>query len=262
MDKLSNLKNYAKEVRRDIFDMIVGIGGGHFGGAYSCVEILLTLYMEVMTKKDKFILSKAHASVTLYSVLSKKKIVDKNLLTTYGKDGSCLGVHAESHLVPGVEFSCGSLGHGLSFSTGLALAKKLKKEDGRIFVLLGDGESQEGSVWEAAMFSSQHNLDNLIAIVDYNEIQSMGRLENIVNLEPFTKKWESFGWSVLEVDGHNYSALIKTFNEIQKLKGKPIVIIAHTKKGRGLSLIEDKSDCHYYRPNEKEIEIAKEELKI
>jgi len=262
MEKLSKLEEYSEEVRRDIFKMITGIGGGHFGGAYSCVEILITIYMEVLTNKDKFILSKAHASATLYSVLSKKKIIDKNLLSTYGKDGSCLGVHAESHLTPGVEFSCGSLGHGLSFSAGLALGKKLKKEAGRIFVLIGDGESQEGSVWEAAMFSSQHNLDNLIAIVDYNKIQSMGRLEDIISLEPFTKKWESFGWNVFEADGHDYTDLFNIFTKIQKNIGKPSVIIAHTKKGRGLSLIEDKSDCHYFRPNEKQIIIAEEELKI
>ena len=262
MEKLSKLENYAEEIRRDIFKMIVGIGGGHFGGSYSCVEILLTMYMEILTKKDKFVLSKAHASATLYSVLSKKKIIDSNLLETYGKDGSCLGVHAESHLVNGIEFSCGSLGHGLSYSAGLALGKKLKNEEGRISVLIGDGESQEGSIWEAAMFSSQHNLDNLIAIVDYNKIQSMGRLKNIINLEPLAKKWESFGWNVLEVNGHDYSALIKAFNQVQKTKDKPNMIIAHTKKGKGLSLIEDKYDCHYYRPNEKDIQIAEKELKI
>ncbi len=262
MENLSEMKKYAEDIRRDVFEMIIGIGGGHFGGAYSCVEILLTIYDKVLTENDKFILSKAHASATLYSILSRNNIIDKELLKTYGKDGSCLGVHAERYLVPGIEFSCGSLGHGLSYGAGLAFAKKLKKEQGRIYVLIGDGESQEGSIWEAAMFSAQHKLDNLITIIDYNKIQSMGRIENILNLEPFVDKWNSFGWKVFEVDGHDFISLKKVFDNARRFRGKPITILAHTKKGRGLSLIENKSDCHYYRPNEKEILIAREELKL
>ena len=250
MDNILKLEEYAKEVRRDLLGMLVG--GGHFGGSYSCVEILLTLYMNALTKKDKFVLSKAHASAALYSVLSKKGIVDKNMLITYGKKGSCLGVHAEYHLIPGVEFSCGSLGHGLSYGGGLALANKLREKDGRIFVLLGDGECEEGSVWEAAMFASHHRLDNLIAIVDYNKIQSMGRVEDIVGLEPFVDKWKSFGWKVIEANGHDFGALIQTFKKIRHSKGKPIVIIAHTIKGKGLSIIENKPNCHFYHPNKEE----------
>ncbi len=260
MENTLKLEKYAKEVRRDLLDMLVD--GGHFGGAYSCVEILLTLYMNSLTKKDKFILSKAHASATLYSVLSKKGIIDNKQLITYGKKDSNLSVHAESHLVPGVEFSCGSLGHGLSYGAGLALGSKLKNKDGRIFVLLGDGECEEGSVWEAAMFASHHKLDNLIVTIDYNKIQSMGRVKDIVGLEPFVDKWRSFGWDAIEVNGHDFGTLIQTYKKAPHSKGKPIVIIAHTLKGKGLSIIENKSNCHFYRPTEKELSVAKEELKV
>ena len=260
MRDILKLKKYAREVRKDILDMLVN--GGHFGGSFSCTEILLTLYMDTLTKIDKFILSKGHASVALYSVLSKKGMIDRNILTTHRKNGSILGVHAERYLVPGVELSCGSLGHGLSYGGGIALGNKLNHKDGKVFVLLGDGESEEGSVWEAIMFASQHNLDNLIAIVDYNHIQSMGRVEDIVNLEPLADKWKSFGWEVMEVNGHDFEALIQTFDKIQHLKGKPITIIAHTLKGKGLSIIENKSNCHYPKLNEEEVAIAKEELKI
>jgi len=202
MKNIPKLKEYAKEVRKDILDMLVD--KGHFGGAYSCVEILLILYMEILTKKDKFILSKGHASVALYSVLSKKGIIDKSMLATYGKKDSRLGVHAEKHLVTGIELSCGSLGHGLSYGAGLALANKLENRDGRIFVLLGDGECEEGSVWEAIMFASHRKLDNLTAIVDYNKRQESGRVEDIVGLEPFADKLRAFNWNVLEVDGHDF----------------------------------------------------------
>ncbi len=260
MKNIPKLKEYAKEVRKDILDMLVD--KGHFGGAYSCVEILLALYMEILAKKDKFILSKGHASVALYSVLSKRGIIDKSMLATYGKKDSRLGVHAEKHLVPGVELSCGSLGHGLSYGGGLALGNKLKDEDGRIFVLLGDGECEEGSVWEAIMFASHHKLDNLTAIVDYNKRQESGRVEDIVGLEPFADKWRAFNWNVLEVNGHDFEALMQIFEKTKHLKGKPIAIIAHTVKGKGLSIIEDKPNCHFPRLSEEEKSIASEELKI
>ena len=258
MKDILKLEKISKDVRRDILQML--LDGGHFGGALSCVEILTILYFDQLKENDRFIMSKAHASATLYSVLSKKGIIDKGLLKTYGKRASCLGVHAESHLVPGIEFSCGSLGHGLSFGTGMALAKKIKNQKGKIYVLLGDGESQEGSVWEATMFASHHKLDNLIAIVDYNKIQSAERVEDIINLEPFAEKWEAFGWNVIEVDGHNFSDLFNVFKSISMLKNKPTVIIAHTFKGKGLSFLENNPNCHYYRLNEEELKIAKEEI--
>ncbi|GAF92205.1 unnamed protein product, partial [marine sediment metagenome] len=219
MDNEKKLEKIAKEVRKDILQMLAD--GGHFGGALSCVELLTTLYFDQLKENDNFILSKAHASTTLYSILSKKGIIDKKILKTYGKKNSCLGVHAETHLIPGIEFSCGSLGHGLSFGTGMALANKINNKDGRIYVLLGDGELEEGSVWEAAMFAAHHNLNNLVAIIDYNKIQSMGRIKDIINLEPLAEKWKAFGWDVLEVDGHDFTDLLKVFKLISNFKNKP-----------------------------------------
>jgi len=254
----NHLENIAKNVRKDIIKMLEN--GGHFGGTLSCVEILTSIYFNRLKKEDKLILSKAHASAALYSILSKKGIIDKKLLLTYGKKGSCLGIHAEFNLVPGVEFSCGSLGHGLSFATGMALAKKLRKEDGIIYVIIGDGESQEGSVWEAAMFASHHKLDNLVTIIDYNKIQSMGRIEDIINLEPFGDKWKAFGWNVIDVDGHDFGDLLNKFYDVSTEDNKPTVIIAHTFKGRGLSFLENQSNCHYYRLNEEECKLVAEEL--
>lgn len=261
MENNSQLEELAKEVRKDIFNMLVGCGGGHFGGAFSCVEILTAMYFQLLKKNDKFILSKAHASVSLYSVLSKKGIIEKEILGSYGKKGSPLGIHAERHLVPGIELSCGSLGHGLSYGVGVALAQKMKSENNRVFVLIGDGESEEGSIWEAAMFASQHKLYNLVAIVDYNKIQSMGRIKEILDLEPLSDKWKSFGWNVSEVDGHNINALINLLEKISISKKKPNVILAHTIKGKGLSFLEDNPSCHYYSLNEKELIIANKELK-
>lgn len=256
----TELENIAIEMRRAVLSMLVNVGGGHFGGAYSSVEILVVLYFRIMSDKDKFIMSKAHASVALYALLAKKGIIDGNILNTYGKKGSILGVHAEAHLVPGIEFSSGSLGHGLSYGAGVALANKMNKKNDRVFVLLGDGECQEGSVWEAAMFASHHKLDNLIAIVDYNKLQSMDKIENVIGLEPLVDKWRSFGWKVLQTDGHNIDDLIKTFELSLYPDHKPIVIIAHTIKGKGLSFLENTPQSHYKRLSDEELKIAKKEL--
>ena len=256
--EIDELKKHAKDLRKDILAMLSA--GGHFGGAYSCVEILVALHMDVLTEEDKFILSKAHSSVALYAILAKKGLIDKTTLATYGKKDSALGVHAERHLIPGVEFSCGSLGHGLAYGGGLALANKLKNKSGKLFVLLGDGECEEGSVWEAAMFAAHHALDNLIAIVDYNKKQASGRVENIVCLEPFVDKLKSFGWEVIEVDGHNFENLMRSFAEARNSKGKPIAIIAHTVKGKGVSAVENKANCHFCRLSADELLAAREEL--
>ena len=248
----------SQQVRSDILTMLNKKGRGHYGGALSCVEILVTLYFHVMNNDDKFILSKAHSSITLYSVLVHKGILNKDILNTYGDEGSSLGVHAEVNL-PGIEFSCGSLGHGLSYGAGLALAKKLKQEEGQIYVLLGDGECQEGSVWEAALFASQHKLNNLTVVLDYNKKQASGFVGNILNLSPLSERWEAFGWYVLETDGHDCNLLIDSFN-FSNIINKPQIIIAHTIKGKGVKFLEDKEDCHYDKLSDEQVKEKGREL--
>jgi transketolase len=262
MSEVSDLEKIAQDVRKDVMCMLVGTRGGHFGGAYSCIETLVALYFKIMKKNDVFILSKAHASVSLYSILAKKGILDKKTLKTYGKYASPLGVHAEKEHVPGIEFSCGSLGHGLSFGAGIAWANKLKNSNDKVYVLIGDGESEEGTVWEAAMFAPHHKLDNLVAILDYNKIQSMDRIEDVVSFEPIVDKWKAFGWNVLEMNGHDFSSILKTFKEVAKSQNKPTIIIAHTVKGKGFSFMENQPLWHYRCPNPEELKIAKEKLCI
>ena len=255
-----NINNIAKKIRQDIFQMITDKGGGHYGGSLSTVEILVSLYYKIMDPEDRFVLSKAHAGAALYSVLASKKIIDKKLLKTYGKDGSVLGIHPERELLPQIEFSSGSLGHGLPFSIGLALGLKKLGESNNVYCLIGDGESQEGSVWEAGLFAAHHKVDNIIAITDYNKKQSSGLVRDILGLDEITEKWMAFGWHVIEVDGHSFEDLIQSFLQINQVKEKPKMIIAHTVKGKGISFIENREMCHFDRMSEKEINKAKREL--
>ena len=257
---VEKLKLVAKKLRQDIFQMITNKGGGHYGGSLSTVEILISLFYEIIDSEDIFVLSKAHAGAALYSVLASKKIIDKKLLKTYGKDGSILGIHPERELLPQIEFSCGSLGHGLSFSIGLAMGLKKLGKSNNVYCLIGDGESQEGSVWEAALFAAQHNIDNIIAITDYNKKQSCGLTKDILGLDEITEKWMAFGWHVIEVDGHSFEDLIQSFLQINQVKEKPKMIIAHTVKGKGISFIENREMCHFDKLSEKEIIKAKREL--
>ena len=255
-----NINNIAKKIRQDIFQMITDKGGGHYGGSLSTVEILVSLYYKIMDPEDRFVLSKAHAGAALYSVLASKNLIDKKLLKTYGKDGSVLGIHPERELLPQIEFSSGSLGHGLPFSIGLALGLKKLGESNNVYCLIGDGESQEGSIWEAGLFAAQHKVDNIIAITDYNKKQSSGLVRDILGLDEITEKWMAFGWHVIEVDGHSFEDLIKSFLQINQVKEKPKMIIAHTVKGKGISFIEKREMCHFDRMSEKEINKAKREL--
>ena len=255
-----NINNIAKKIRQDIFQMITDKGGGHYGGSLSTVEILVSLYYKIMDPEDRFVLSKAHAGAALYSVLASKKIIDKKLLKTYGKDGSILGIHPERELLPQIEFSSGSLGHGLPFSIGLALGLKKLGKSNNVYCLIGDGESQEGSVWEAGLFAAHHKVDNIIAITDYNKKQSSGLVRDILGLDEITEKWMAFGWHVIEVDGHSFEDLIQSTLQINQVKEKPKMIIAHTVKGKGISFIENREMCHFDRMSEKEINKAKREL--
>ena len=211
--------------------------------------------------RDRFILSKGHACVTLYAVLADLGFFPKEDLKTFGHSGTILGGHPDMHKVPGVEATTGALGHGLPFGVGIALAGKLDKKDYKTFVLLGDGECQEGSIWEAAMFASQYRLDNLVVIVDYNKLQAMDRLNNIVSLIPLVDKWESFGWRVVDVwDGHDIDRLCYVLTRAPFVLNFPSVIIAHTIKGKGISFMENVPIWHYRMPNEEEMKIAKSEL--
>ena len=271
MDELMRLEDIAREIRRKIVIMICHAGGGHIAPSLSSVEILVALYFKILkidknnfkdNNRDRFILSKGHASAALYAVLAKKGFINENILNTFCQRGSILGGHPEAHLIPGVEVSTGSLGHGLSFGVGIALAGKLDKKDYRVFALLSDGECQEGSVWEAAMSASYHKLDNLVAIIDHNKLQSLGRIDSILSLKPLIDKWKSFGWEVREIDGHSIPQIISVLGSVPLSKNKPSVLIANTIKGKGISFMENVPIWHYRLPNKDEMKIACEELDI
>ena len=268
---MTDLQQKTRQLRKTIFEVICQGGGGHIPACLSVVEILTVLYHQVLRvdpdnpkdpDRDRFILSKGHASVALYAILADKGFISYEQLATYGHSGTMLGGHPDMYAVAGVEASTGALGHGFGFGVGMALAGKMDKKQYCVFVLLGDGECQEGSVWEAAMFAPQHNLDNLVAIIDYNKLQALDRLENIVSLEPLADKWKSFGWEVREVNGHGISALLDAFQAVPFASGKPSLVIAHTIKGKGISFMENVPIWHYRLPNADEMKIACAQLGI
>lgn len=269
IQKIEELEKIAKEIRKDIIRMTGEAGSGHPGGSLSCVEILVTLFFHIMKHdpknpewedRDRFLLSKGHAAPALYSVLARAGYIDESLLPTLRKLGSPLQGHPDRRFLPVLEASTGSLGQGLSIGIGMALAGKIDKKNYRVYVVIGDGESQEGQVWEAAMFSSFHGLDNLCAIMDYNKFQLDGPIREILDIEPVVKKWESFGWEVFEVNGHSFEELINAFEEAKKVKGKPQIIIAHTIKGKGISFMEENNYFHGRAPTSEQKEEALREL--
>lgn len=267
---LSFLNQKAKDIRKEILKTIYLAGSGHPGGSLSCVEILVSLYFYKMRHKpknpnwplrDRFIMSKGHASPALYTVLAFCGYFPKEELATFRKFGSRLQGHV--HIgVPGVELSTGSLGQGLSVSCGISLGAKVRGVDKKfnIYCLLGDGEIQEGQNWEAAMTASHHKLDNLCAILDYNRVQENGPVAEIKNEEPIAEKWQSFGWEVLEVAGHSFEYLILALDRFDTIKNKPTIIIAHTIKGKGVSFMEGDYHWHGKAPNEEELNKALEEI--
>jgi len=267
---LDELSLMAKKLRRHVIRMIGQAGSGHPGGSLSAAEIITALYFHVLRlnpanprlpKRDRFVLSKGHAAPILYSALAERGYFPVKELATLRMLGSCLQGHCDMTATPGVETSSGSLGQGLSFGIGMALAGRLDAQDYRVYVLLGDGECDEGQVWEAAMATAHFKLDNLVAIVDHNELQIDGWNRDIMNLEPLADKWKAFGWHTIEVDGHDLSQLITAFDEAKQVKGKPTVIIAHTIKGKGVSFMENNVDFHGKAPTAAEMERALEELK-
>ncbi len=268
-ETIEGLRQCAAEMRRKIFRTICLGGGGHLPACFSIVEILTVLYRQILRvdpadpnnpDRDRFILSKGHAAVALYTILAEMGFIEESLLETYGRSGTILGGHPDMHKLPGVEASTGALGHGFPFGVGIALGGKMDRKSYRTFVVLGDGECQEGSVWEAAMFAGQQGLDNLTAILDYNKLQALDRLDSIVSLEPLADKWRSFGWSVCEVDGHDITALLDAFGRIPFESGRPNLVLAHTTKGKGVSFMENVPIWHYRLPNPEEMKAACRDL--
>ncbi len=266
--KADNRNAIARDIRRAILKMIYNAGSGHPGGSLSAVEILTALYFGVLRHdpsnprwpdRDRFILSKAHASPVLYATLAKAGYFPEEELLTFRKLNSRLQGHAHI-MTPGVEMSGGSLGQGLSFGVGVALACRLDRRPSRVYVLLGDGECDEGQVWEAAMSASHYKLDNLTAIVDRNRIQNDNFTSKVMELEPLTDKWRAFGWNVLEVDGHNIQKVEEALQTARATSGRPTVIIAHTVKGKGISFMENNPEFHGRAPNKEEYERAVKEL--
>ena len=266
-NNMSNeLMELSRKIRLHVLDMVTYSKTSHIGAAYSIVEILVTLYFKILNidpsdlkneTRDKFILSKAHGSAALYATLFEKGIFPKEFLQKYCIDGGILPAHLDKTNIPGIEFSLGSLGHGFSVGLGMAISNQQSGNNGKIYVIIGDGECNEGSIWEGAMLASHLKLSNFTAILDYNKLQSFGRTNDVINQEPLSERWRAFGWDVIEVDGHNFNQLQEAFLLQHK---KPKIIIAHTIKGKGVSFMEDRLEWHYKSPNDDEFLIAKKEL--
>lgn len=265
---IPHLQRTARLIRRDIVQMTAQAGSGHPGGSLSAVEILVSLYFCVMRhnpadpawpERDRFILSKAHACPVLYAVLARCGYFPLEELATFRRINSRLQGHAHI-MTPGVEFSGGSLGQGLSFGVGCALAARLDGRPSRVYVLLGDGECDEGQVWEAAMAAAHYKIDNLTAILDRNRIQNDRFTAEAMELEPLADKWRAFGWAVQEVNGHDFSALLEAFERARQVQGRPSMIIAHTVKGKGVSFMENNPDFHGRAPTPQELAQALKEL--
>ena len=250
-----NTEKLAKNIRIHALKMTSRGGSSHIGAALSMADIIAVLYGVILnidptnpqkTDRDRFILSKGHAGAAVYAALAETGFFPVDKLKTHYQDGSDLSGHVSHKGIPGVELSTGSLGHGLSVGVGMALGAKMDSQKHRLFVMLSDGECDEGSNWEAIMFAGHHKLDNVVAIIDYNKSQALGSIEETLDLEPFAQKWLSFGWGVYEVDGHDHQQLTTSLAYLPKENGKPTVIIAHTTKGKGVSFMEkDKVLWHY-----------------
>lgn len=266
---LQELKEKARRVRIDVIKMLTRAGSGHPGGSLSSADILVALFFYKMRhdpenpewpERDRFILSKGHCCPALYAVLSMAGYFERKHLWTLRKLGSILQGHPSSTMTPGVTISSGSLGQGLSVSNGIALAGKLDKKDYRVYCMLGDGESQEGQVWEASMTSFHRRLDNLCAIIDHNDLQIDDRVSRIKDPISYAEKWSSFGWNTIEIDGHDMGQIVRALDEAEKVKRVPTMIVANTIKGKGVSFMEDDVTWHGRAPNELEAKKALEEL--
>jgi transketolase len=268
-EDIAALKEKARLLRIEILRMLTAAGSGHTGGSLSAADIVAALYFYKMkhkpgepkwSERDRFILSKGHAAPVLYAALALSGYFDKGLLKTLRRLGSPLQGHPCSKLLPGVEISTGSLGQGLSIANGIAMGLKMDGSNSRVYCILGDGEIQEGQVWEAAMTASHYGLDNLCGIIDNNGLQIDGHCCDVMHIEPIVKKWEAFGWHVLDINGHDMNAIVDALNRAEKLKDKPTMIVARTVKGKGVSLFEGKVEYHGMAPSHEELETALIEL--
>jgi transketolase len=266
---IDRLKEIARQVRRDIILMMGRAGSGHPGGSLSATDILVALFFNVMRhdpqdpdwrERDRFILSKGHAAPALYAVLAQTGYIERNLLKTLRKLGSPLQGHPDKRKLPILEASTGSLGQGLSIGVGEALGLKLQGIDARVYVMIGDGESDEGQIWEASCSASHFKIRNLTAILDYNKFQLDGPVREIMDLEPLKEKWESFGWRVWEIDGHDYGDILRALGEASVYREGPGVIIAHTVKGKGVSFMENNNEFHGKAPKPEQVKEALKEL--
>ena len=267
--KSSTTSLLAKKIRIHALNMTSRGGSSHIGSILSIVDILSVLYGKILKfdssnpkweKRDRFILSKGHAGAGVYAVLAEKKFFSKKKLEKHYANGSNLSGHISHKDVPGVEFSTGSLGHGLGVCSGIAYAAKLDNKKFKVYNLMSDGECDEGSNWEAALFAGHHKLNNLVTIVDYNKLQSIKSVAETLALEPFAEKWRSFGWDVVEIDGHDHQQIEKSILSNLK-RNKPLCIIAHTTKGKGVSFMEDNNFWHYRSPQNQELRNAILEVK-
>lgn len=251
---VQEIQKRCKIMRKQILEMTyrAGVAGAHVGGSLSLVEIMAVLYLDVMRydkdcltsdMRDRMIFSKGHGAMALYAAMEQAGILAEGQLQTFKQDGSLLSAHPSKNAAYGIEFSSGSLGQGLSLGAGTALALRRKNHPARVFVILGDGECDEGSVWEAAMFAAQYRLHRLIAVVDYNKLQYDGEIKSVMALDPISEKWESFGWNVIRVDGHSVEALLRAFRNIEGAQ-RPTVVIADTIKGKGVSFMENQPAWH------------------
>lgn len=267
MEDTKKLNELAREIRRHIIRMLGAAGSGHPGGSLSMVELVTALYFGGVMKhdpanpgspdRDRMILSKGHACPTLYAALAEAGYISKDELGTLRKLGSRLQGHPDRRFLPVLEASTGSLGQGLSIGIGMALAARLDKRSYKTFVILGDGEINEGQIWEAAAFASHHHLDNLVAIVDHNKIQLDGFVKDILDMEPLAAKWRAFGWEAREIDGHDFKQII---DGLAPVSGKPLAVIAHTVKGKGVSFMENNPEYHGVAPTADEVVKALAEL--
>jgi transketolase len=261
-------EKFAQNIRIKTLEMVYKAKASHIGGALSMVDLLAVLYSKILQfdpaepkwkERDRFLLSKGHACTSLYATLALSGFFDISELDSYAQDGSILLAHA-SHKVPGIELSTGSLGHALSVGCGMSISAKRKNEKHRIFVILSDGELDEGSNWEAFLFAPNNKLDNLTVIIDYNKIQSLGNVKDVLDLEPLSSKLRAFNWEIIEIEGHNHEQIFNALSTLPKQKEKPTAIIAHTIKGKGVDFMENKLLWHYKSPNKDELENALKQI--
>lgn len=264
---LAQLEAMARRIRGKVIELSHKAGTPHLGSSLSCVDILVAAFWGGILRvdpnnpndpgRDRFILSKGHAATTLYTTLAHRGFFSHEMLDSFMEPGSCLAEQPAPGCAPGVELATGSLGHGLSVGIGVALAGRIQKRPYRVFVVLSDGECNEGSVWEAALLAPAHGLENVVVVVDYNKWQATGRSNEIMSLKPLRDKWQAFGWSACELDGHDLGALVKALDNVPDGSGKPIAIVANTVKGKGISFMEDDNNWHYRSPSADELGTCK-----